>query len=714
MVTHGMGDRLSAEEVERTTRELLENDDELKYDPALHPQIVDGVRRRSEQLSILLGEEIAALGEARRAWHRPWTIAAMTLFVASLLMLGWTTYRSTGIPFRSREADTAFSLGLVALGTLTVVERWNTTRRRIRVASRELRAALMPPLRALVRLIISELQSDEVHWSGTLRTAEAPALVELDLQDTIPSRTYERLRTFIAGHESSATGLAGARGSGKTTLMRRLRLDESLDCHVALVSAPVHYSAVEFIRLIHRELAQVALKPGEAGLVRHRMAAPARPAVPPIPRTLLALVVALAMVISWIYDRGHPASKPFDLGWTGLTAVVVGALVVGFVFSRAWAHLQARTRLMDSPQTARELCLRQLDFLRWSTTLETSTNTTLKVSGSGFGGGRKLSRTEREFTHAESVQALREFVDQLLALTRKPVVICVDELDKLADPADAVDAINGLKDLFHAAKGHFVLSVSTDAMHSFAARGVPVRDVFDSAFDTIISVSPLSLEESQTLISRRARDFSKVFVLFCHAWSGGHARDLIRTARSCVDLRRECEDDEEATIARLSRRVLRNDLREVVDATVEKLRGENDDRTMALLDRILTFQEALEQEAADLKQGGAGLEQRSADLGQGAADLYDLVEASELPDDTATVAAEAQPTGALASYARIAGLCERLFSVTREPAAWRTEAMTRAVTALAEARSSLGRHPREIERKTARAARACAAVEASS
>ena len=684
------GYRLSPELLESATRELLENDHELKYDPALHPEIIDAVRQRDDQLSVLLGAEITAVDEARRAWLRPWTTAVLTLFVVSLLTLGWAAFRGTGIPFSSREANTAFGSVLAGLGTSAALGRWSATRRRILAASRELRTALMPPLRALVRLIISELQSDEVQWSNTLSTNEAPALVELNLQDTIPSRTYQQLRAFIDGHESSATGLAGPRGSGKTTLMRQLRLDQALDCHVALVSAPVRYSPVEFTRLIHGELARVGLKSGEASLIRHRMAVPTLRAMLPALKALLAMVVALGMVTLWLYDKSRPAPKSFDLGWTGFTAVVIGALVIGVVLSRAWALFQGRTRLMGSPRTTRELCLRQLEFLRWIATVEASANTALKVSGSGFEGGSKLSRTERELTHAESVQALRQFVDELLALSGKRVVICVDELDKLANPADAVDAINGLKDLFHVSMGHFVLSVSTDAMHSFAARGVPVRDVFDSAFDTIISVSPLMLEESQTLISRRARDFPKVFVLFCHAWSGGHARDLIRTARACVDVRRELKDDEEATLAVLSRRVLRDDLREVVDATIEKLRAESDDATRAALGQILAFQEAIEDETVILR---------------------DVVEASEFPEGTWTVTLEAQPVAALAPYARIAALCEHLFSVSREPARWQTEAMSKAVTALAEARSSLGRHPLEVERRLKRAVDACAVAE---
>ncbi|MFI6392489.1 hypothetical protein [Nonomuraea sp. NPDC050540] len=672
----GKVERLSPEELERITLELLKYDPELKHDPALHPEILHEIRRRADELFKLLSGEIAAVDEAGRAWRQVWAIAALTLIAASLLVLG-TAFRGTLL------------LGLVTLGTLTALAQSNAIRRRSVTASRELRRALTSPLRALIRLVISDLQSDEARWSGTLRTSEAPALVELNIQDTIPSRTYERLRSFICGHESSATGLAGARGSGKTTLMRQLRLDEGLDCHVAMISTPVQYSAVEFTRLIHGELAQVGLKPGEGGLIRNRMAVPAARAVV---RTLVASVAVLLMVMLWIYDKNRPSPNTFNLGWMGFATVVLGALIAGFFLSRQRDLFQRRTKLMVPPQTTRELCLQQLEFLRWSTTVERSANTAAKVGGTGFEGLSKFSRTEREVTHAESVQALRQFVDQLLALSNRPVIICVDELDKLANPAEAVDAINGLKDLFHIAKAHFVLSVSSDAMHSFAARGVPVRDVFDSAFDTVISVGPLSLGESQTLISRRARDFSRVFALFCHAWSGGHARDLIRTARSCVEQKSELQGEEEATIARLSQRVLRQDLRDVVDATIERLRSESDDLAKAMLDRVLTFQERLEDESTD---------------------LYDLVESSEFPPEAGIVTVEAQAAAALAPYARIAGLCERLFSVARQPATWRTEAMCNAIIALAEARSSLGRHPREIERKLQRAAHACAAVDSS-
>jgi hypothetical protein len=90
---------------------------------------------------------------------------------------------------------------------------------------------------------------------------------------------------------------------------------------------------------------------------------------------------------------------------------------------------------------------------------------------------------------------------------------------------------NGIKDLFHIPNVHVVVSVSTDAMHSFAARGVLVRNVFDSAFDTVIEVQRMTVTESREVLWRRATNFPAPTMMFCHVWSGGHPRDLERYSK---------------------------------------------------------------------------------------------------------------------------------------------------------------------------------------
>ena len=671
------------------TRELLENDPELTCDPIFHDVIVEDVLRRRTELSRMFRGEITAVLDTRRRWFRPWTVAALAALLFTVTLPVWTIFlecrnslsvktsrsRTRAVPGEPRRHSRSSRDGASTGGVLA---RPKTP---YGVAAAIARPDPFPDRRVAER---------GGRWSNTLQTTKAPALVGLNLQDTVPSATYKRLRAFIDGHEASAIGLAGPRGSGKTTLMGQLERDDSLDCHVAVVSAPVHYSATDFTRLVHRRLADTVLKPGEANLLRDRMAAPTLRATVPIARAILATAVLLLLLALWIYEKDRPRPKSFDLGRPEMTALAAGLLILGFVLSKAWGLFQRRTKLMSPARTARELCLQQLEFLRWSATLEASATTALKVAGSGFDGLNRLSRTERELTHAEAVRALKEFIEQLVDRGEKSVIICVDELDKLADPHDAIEAINGMKDLFRIPHGHFVLSVSTDAMHSFAARGVPVRDVFDSAFDTIIPVGQLTIDESRTLIARRARDFSAAAVMFCHAWSGGHARDLIRTSRSCVESRHALRDGEEPTVAGLARRVLHSDLSEVVDATIAKLCGEDDALAAAMLYHVLAFQEAIE---------------------AGGTTLHEVVEASTFPGRVRAASSEAQRlAAALEPYARIAGLCEHLFSIPRDPGGWQSEPVREAVTALADARWSLGSHPQEIDRRLKRAVDACAAA----
>jgi hypothetical protein len=76
-----------------------------------------------------------------------------------------------------------------------------------------------------------------------------------------------------------------------------------------------------------------------------------------------------------------------------------------------------------------------------------------------------------------------------------------------------------------------MVSVSDDALTAFERRGLPLRDAFDSSFDEIIHVAPLSYAESRRLLYRRVIGLTEPYVALCHCLAGGLARDLIRAAR---------------------------------------------------------------------------------------------------------------------------------------------------------------------------------------
>ena len=122
------------------------------------------------------------------------------------------------------------------------------------------------------------------------------------------------------------------------------------------------------------------------------------------------------------------------------------------------------------------------------------------------------------------IAAFKEYLEQYRLSGGRPIAIAIDELDKLAKTSEAIAAVNSLKDLFHIPNTHFVVSVSEDALHRFAMRGVPFRDVFDSAFDTIVKLQGPSPSEAQEMLARRSeglQGFPMPVVLLCYAWSGG-------------------------------------------------------------------------------------------------------------------------------------------------------------------------------------------------
>ncbi|WP_037559387.1 P-loop NTPase fold protein [Spirillospora albida] len=679
--------------LERETRELLRDGGELECDPASHEEIVRQILAKENTLAALLWSEITAANEADRALRRPWPAVVLAIAAVGIGAAALSFSAAVGaLEFPSGDKRSlALPVGLLLALAGAVIQRDRIRLRRRRDAARaELRGAVLAPLRAMIRTEISALEGPEVRWSGVLETTEAPALVELNIKDTVSSVGYRRLRAFIQGHEASTIGICGPRGAGKTTLMRRLLRDDSLDITGAIVSTPVHYSPEEFTRIVHGELARGGRPSDDEPGTGRRLTDRARDLAAAAGRRAIILAGAALLMVLWLYEKDRPGVKPFQLTLWQFIVVIVVLVGVG----HAWSRLQNRARPSPPPQTVAELCRRQWEELRWSVATEASAVTSLKVAGSGTEGTDRLTRTQRTLSRAESVQALRDFIESLVRLGGKPVVVCIDELDKMARPEDAVDAINGIKDLFHIPGAHFVLSVSTDAMHGFAARGVPVRDVFDSAFDTIVPLGPLTFTESHTLITRRARNFSGAVALFCHAWSGGNARDLIRTARSCVEHRALLAEGEEATVGRIAGLVLRADLREVVDATVERLRAEGGAVPASALDGILAFRESLETDGRALH-----------------ATVDAALQADLLPaGDAAPVSEARRLAAALPPYARLAALCDRLFERPRPPSEWQSAAMLDAVAALADVRCSLGRHPAVIEERLRRAAGACAAA----
>jgi hypothetical protein len=140
----------------------------------------------------------------------------------------------------------------------------------------------------------------------------------------------------------------------------------------------------------------------------------------------------------------------------------------------------------------------------------------------------------------------------------------------MASADDAQGFLNAIKAIFGAAGCVFLVSISENAMSSFERRGLGFRDAFDSSFDEVLLVEPMTLRESQRLLHRRVVGLTDPYVKLCHALAGGLARDLIRVTRRLDLLQR---DRSELTFGEVARELVQAEIERKAAASAVAARG---------------------------------------------------------------------------------------------------------------------------------------------
>ena len=99
-----------------------------------------------------------------------------------------------------------------------------------------------------------------------------------------------------------------------------------------------------------------------------------------------------------------------------------------------------------------QLSQQALDSIMGSRSDQRTATTGIAGKGIALQRGRQFTWTQRERSHPELIAEFKEYLEQYRLSGGRPIVIAIDELDKLAEASEAVAAINGLKDLFHTSK----------------------------------------------------------------------------------------------------------------------------------------------------------------------------------------------------------------------------------------------------------------------
>ncbi|MFG1935145.1 P-loop NTPase fold protein [Mycobacterium sp. NPDC048908] len=374
-----------------------------------------------------------------------------------------------------------------------------------------------------------------------LSTTDAPWLVELENQDPVRVRALRDVQEFIRSHVTSAIGISGPRGIGKTTIMRQL-CARYQDHYVGVyVPAPVKYSPADFVRTIHQRTAEEILEAHGAsrqdplltqrnGVLTVRIVAAAA----------VMLCAAAVLLFKW-QDSRVSWSLTAGSGLAATAVVLLASLVVSYISTTRVQRLRDRSPVA--------LARAELERLAWSTKTQTSSTNSVALRALSFEESSTTELVERESSHPQRVDAFQKFAALYRKVSDRTIIVAVDELDKISAPEEAIEVINGLKDLMHGENIHFLVSVSEDALARFALRGIPLRDAFDSTFDTIADVDRFSMSDASDLLLGRVVGMPQVLAYYCHALSGGIPRDLIRLCRECVEAgRRQPTNTPTATV----------------------------------------------------------------------------------------------------------------------------------------------------------------------
>lgn len=300
----------------------------------------------------------------------------------------------------------------------------------------------------------------------------------------------------------------------------------------------------------------------------------------------------------WLCAAGSAAAATggalllIDGGWgltgaywlAGWVLVAVGLPAIGNLARTVDAGRTA-VRMSDptlktqpTRETLRDIALDQLRRIRGQQTIGSRSVVAAKLGGGStvpvgvdMTAEENESWTEREQNFPELVADLRAFVRRITA-ANYDVVIGIDELDKLRSEEQVQDFLNEIKSIFGIPHCYFLVSVSEDAKAGFERRGVPFRDVFDSAFDDVYSVSHLDFRYARRLLQQRLFGWSEPFYGLCYVLSGGLARDLVRTTRELFEHASETGEGHEIELAETALALCRREGQERRNAVLHELR----------------------------------------------------------------------------------------------------------------------------------------------
>jgi hypothetical protein len=212
-------------------------------------------------------------------------------------------------------------------------------------------------------------------------------------------------------------------------------------------------------------------------------------------RDILTLVLVVVLCLAAIIFIGNGLLSP-KIGYVGIAlrylwiaAGFIALLLAAVYIIQIVRENQKAGRLVREATSLRER-IRFTASLKLGAEINISGGSTLAAA---FKRTREKDLNERPTTVASLVFDFRNLAQAIANTVSGPVVIGIDELDKIETPEAVRLLLRDVKGIFEVGRVHFLVSVSEEAAAALHLGTVQMggRNEFNSSFYTVISLPPL-------------------------------------------------------------------------------------------------------------------------------------------------------------------------------------------------------------------------------
>ncbi len=328
--------------------------------------------------------------------------------------------------------------------------------------------------------------------------------------------TWERIREILANNGGSY-GLTGPRGAGKSWHMdMAIHWAESNGGFGFKYPSPSEYDPNAFLASLSDNMANAIERRFERESTLSVILAASR----------WPLIGGLALMVG----AGVWALATTSLRLTSNASLLVAGFVAYLgAFLLFYGYIFGKRALRPEHRLVREATLLR-ERIRYAAMLTQASEIGASL-GQAFVGSLKASRerqlTERPTTVSTLVYDFRELARHI-ARVASPVVIAIDELDKMSDPVKVRELLRQVKGIFEVPGVHFLVSVSSEAASTLKLGAIEGRNEFSSSFYTVIEFPPLRADQCSKLLSNRGYSHGDEVDTALSIMSGGNARELVR------------------------------------------------------------------------------------------------------------------------------------------------------------------------------------------